>query len=72
LPYLTQLVMLSAAQIQLTEQQQEELERCAASRTLAARAVERAKIILGSAAGKAKQEIAEQLGVARQTVWRWE
>ena len=64
--------MPSAATIQLTEQQQEELERCATSRTLAARAVERAKIILASAAGKAKQQIAEQLGVTRQTVRRWE
>jgi transposase len=30
------------------------------------------KIILGLAAGKAKQQIAKQLGIARQTVWRWE
>ena len=36
------------------------------------RAVERAKVILAAAAGKARQEIAKQLGIARQTVSRWE
>jgi transposase len=64
--------MPSAVKIQLTEQQQEELECCAASRTVAVRAAERAKILLGLAAGKAKQRIAEQLGIVRQTVRRWE
>jgi hypothetical protein len=64
--------MPSAATIQLTAAQQEELERCVASRTLPVRAAERAKIILGLAAGKAKQQIAKQLGIARQTVRRWE
>lgn len=63
--------MPGAAQIRLTPQQQEELDRCARNRSLRARAVERAKIILGLAAGKAKQEIAAQLGIARQTAWRW-
>jgi transposase len=52
-------------------EQQEELDRRASSRSLTARAVERAKIILGLAAGKAKPEIAAQLGIARQTAWRW-
>jgi transposase len=64
--------MPGAAQIQLTPQQQEELDHRAGRRSLAARVVERAKIILGLAAGKAKQEIAAQLGIARQTAWRWE
>jgi transposase len=64
--------MPSAANIQLDEQQQEELQRCAASRTGAARAVERAKIILGLAAGCAKKEIAAGLGIVRQTVLYWE
>jgi transposase len=64
--------MWSTAKIQLTEQQQDELERCVSSRSLAAHAVERAKIIVGLAAGKAKQEIARQLGIVRQTVRRWE
>jgi transposase len=65
-------LMPYAAKIQLTQPQQDELERCAKGRTVAARAVERAKIILGSAADMAKREIAEQLGIARQTVRRWE
>ena len=64
--------MPRAAKIQLTAAQQEELERCVASRTLPVRAAERVKIILGLAAGKAKQQIAKQLGIARQTVRRWE
>jgi len=64
--------MPGAAKIQLTQQQQDELERCAGSRSVALRAVERAKIILALTAGKAKKEIAEQLGIVRQTVRRWE
>lgn len=61
-----------AANIQLDEQAQEELKSLAASRTSAVRLWERATIILGLAAGRAKQEIAKQLGLARQTVLRWE
>jgi transposase len=64
--------MSHSAKIELTPAQQDELDRRANSRTTAARVVERAKIILWSAAGRAKQEIAEQLGIARQTVRRWE
>ena len=64
--------MPGTASIQLTEQQRDELQRCVRSPGLAARTVERAKIILGLAAGKAKKEIAEQAGVVRQTVRRWE
>jgi transposase len=63
--------MPGTAKIQLTEDQQHELERRVNSRSLAAHAVERAKIILGLAAGKAKQETARQLGIVRQTVRRW-
>src|ERR1035438_4445653 len=54
----------ATAQMQLTEPQQDELERCARSRLVAARAVQRAKIILGLTAGKTKKEIAQQLGIA--------
>jgi transposase len=64
--------MSQAASIQLDEQSQERLRTLAASRTAAARMVERAKIIVRLAAGKAKKEIAEQLGIARQTVLHWE
>ena len=64
--------MPHAANIQLDEQSQEKLKFLVGSRTAAARTVERAKIIVGLAAGKAKQEIAAQLGIVRQTVRRWE
>ena len=64
--------MPGAAKIQLTEQQQDELERCVGSRTVAVRVMERAKIILGLAAGRAQKVIAGQVGVVRQTVSRWE
>lgn len=63
---------MASAKVQLTESQRDELERSVAGRCLAARSVERAKIILGLAAGRAGKEIAEQVGVARQTVRRWE
>ncbi len=63
--------MASAAKIQLTQQQRDELEGCAGSRSVAVRTLQRAKIILGLVAGKAQKEIAEQLGIARQTVGRW-
>lgn len=63
--------MRSTTTIQLTEQQREELEHAAGSRTLAARTVQRAKIMLGLVAGEAKKEIARRLGIARQTVGRW-
>jgi transposase len=64
--------MPGAEDIHLDEQTQKELESLAASRTSAVRSWERAKIILGLASGKAKKEIAEQLGIARQSVLRWE
>ena len=64
--------MPSAPKIQLAEPQQEELVRRMGSRTVTARAMERAKIILGSAAGRAQTEIAQHLGIVRQTVRRWE
>ena len=64
--------MPDTAKIQFTEEWRDELDRRARSRSLAVRSVERAKIILGLAAGKAQKEIAEQVGIARQTVRRWE
>jgi len=63
--------MPGTARIQLTEPQQDELVRCVRGRCLAARIVERAKVILGLAAGRATKEIAEQVGIVRQTVRRW-
>jgi transposase len=64
--------MSSAENIQLDEHAQEELKSLAGSRASAVRMAERASIIVELAAGRAKQEIAEQLGIARQTVLRWE
>ncbi len=61
-----------AKKIQLDEQAQEKLKALAVSRTSTVRLWERATIILGLAAGRAKQEIAKQLGIARQTVLHWE
>ena len=60
-----------ASKVWLSAEQQDELERFARSRTLAARCVERARILLGCAAGRENQQIGEELGVCRQTVGRW-
>ena len=64
--------MPGAENIQLDGQAQEALKSLAVSRTSAVRLWERATIIMELAAGRAKQEIAQQLGLARQTVLRWE
>ena len=64
--------MPSAENIQLDEPSREELKSLTGSRTSAVRLAKRAIAIAELAAGKAKQEIAKQLGVARQTVSRWE
>jgi len=64
--------MPGAENIQLDEHAQEQLQSLARSRTCAVRRAERARIIVELAAGRAKQEIAKQLGIARQTVLRWE
>lgn len=63
--------MRVAAKINLSEAQREELERQARSRTTTVRLAARAKMILMAAEGKQDQQIAEQLGIARQTVARW-
>ena len=60
-----------APKVSLTQEQQDELERFARSRTLAARLVERARIIVRAAAGLDNQEIAAEMDVCRQTVGRW-
>ena len=63
--------MRVAAKINLLEAQREELERKARSRTTTVRLAARAKMILMAAEGKQDQQIAEELGIARQTVARW-
>ena len=64
--------MPGAETIQLDEKSHAALKSLIASRTSAVRLWERANIILQLAMGTAKQEIAKQLGLARQTVLRWE
>jgi DNA-directed RNA polymerase specialized sigma24 family protein len=59
--------MPDAPKIQWTPEQEAELARRANGRTVAVRAAERAKILLESAAGKAKQEIAQKLGIPSDT-----
>ena len=63
--------MQRAYKVWLSQEQEDDLQRFARSRTLPARLVERSKMLLSCAAGNATVEIAEELGVARQTVSRW-
>ena len=60
-----------ATKVWLDAEQQDDLERFSRSRTLAAHLVERARIILRAAAGQDNQQIAEDMGLCRQTVGRW-
>jgi len=55
----------------LEEGQQETLERWARGRSLPARLVERAGIVLRAAAGKQDLEIAADLGISNQKAARW-
>ncbi len=57
--------------IWLSQELRDDLERFARSRTLAARLVQRAQIVLMAAARKSDQEIARAVGVVRQTVGLW-
>ena len=63
--------MPRAPKVWLTAEQQDDLERFARSRTLAARWVQRAQIVLQAAAGKADVEIARALDITRQTAGLW-
>jgi transposase len=63
--------MSRAPKVWLTAEQQDDFVRFARSQTLAARLVERSKIVLQAAAGKADIEIAQALGITRQTVGLW-
>jgi len=60
-----------ASKVCLSQEQQDDLERFSRSRTLAARLVERARILVRAAAGQDNEEIAEEMGLCRQTVGRW-
>lgn len=63
--------MRFAPQIELTQAQREELEKLSRGRSLPARHVERANIVLLAFEGKQNREIAQILGVTRRTVGRW-
>src|SRR5437588_3510008 len=63
--------MLRTYRVLLNQEQEDDLRRFARSRTLPARLVERAKMLLSCAAGHSVEDTAEQLDVARQTVSRW-
>jgi len=60
-----------APRVSLSREQQDDLERFAHSRTLPAQLVERARIILRAARGQDNLEIAEEMGLCRQTVGLW-
>jgi transposase len=63
--------MPRARKVRLTAEQQDDFERFARSRTLATRLVQRTRIVLQAAAGKADVEIAKALDITRQTVALW-
>src|SRR6266705_4421989 len=60
-----------APKVWLSQEARDDLERFSRSRTLSARLVERARIILRAAVGQENQQIADELGLCRQTVGRW-
>lgn len=65
------LPMRVARPILLSPEQKQALEQCARSRSMAVRAVERARIVLLAAAGKQDKEIAAELGVTAHKAARW-
>lgn len=64
-------MLRQAPKVWLSQEQREDLERSARSRTLPVRLVERAQIVLGAAIGWDNQQIAKKLGLCRQAVGRW-
>ena len=63
--------MRIAPPVQLNEEDRSQLQVLARARSLSARAVERAQIVLLAAAGKQDLEIAEELSVTPRTAARW-
>jgi transposase len=63
--------MRVAAAISLTEQQRQQLEGYARGRSVAVRLALRAKLVLLAAEGLENRQIAEQVGVGRDTVALW-
>ena len=64
-------MLRQAPKVWLSQEQRDDLERFARSRTLPVRLVERAQIALRAAVGWDNQEIAEEVGLCRQAVGRW-
>ena len=63
--------MRVAVTITLADEERAELQRLARGRSVEARLVLRAKIVLAAAEGKENQRIAEELGTLRKTVGLW-
>ncbi len=63
--------MRVAPTLELTVEQRTTLEQWARARSLPARLVERARIVLLAAAGEQDKEIAQQLGMTAKKVSRW-
>jgi len=63
--------MRIAPKVTLTKQQQNQLKTYARGRSVAARLVERSRIVLLAAEGKQDSEIAERLAIPRQKAARW-
>jgi hypothetical protein len=63
--------MRVAPQVVLTEDQKRTLHQWARGRSLPARQVERARVVLLAAAGKQDLEIAAEVGISNQKAARW-
>lgn len=63
--------MRMAPQVVLTEDQERTLHQWARGRSLPARQVERARVVLLAAAGKQDLEIAAEVGISNQKAARW-
>ena len=63
--------MRVAPQIVLTQDQKQTLQQWARGRSLPARQVERARVVLMAAAGKQDLEIAAEIGISNQKAARW-
>jgi transposase len=63
--------MRLAPSLELTVEQRSTLQEWARARSLPARVVERARIVLHAAAGEQDKEIARQLGMTPKKVSRW-
>ncbi len=63
--------MRVAPVIELTRKQRQTLTRLVKGRRTEVRVAMRAKIVLAAARGMENREIAEKLGVTRETVGRW-